>query len=64
METWWRSIRDVRDVSLISWKEFFSLFIDRFFLMVVQEQKRKEFIDLLQQTMSVTEYETQFTSLS
>ena len=34
------------------------------FPMVVQEQKRKEFINLLQRTMSVTEYETQFTSLS
>ena len=32
--------------------------------MVIHEQKRKEFIDLLQRTMSVMEYETQFTSLS
>ena len=54
----------MRDVSLITWKEFSSMFMDRLFPMVVQEQKRKEFSDLLQRTLSVTEYDTQFTSLS
>ena len=63
-ETWWRSVRDVRDVSKITWKEFSTMFMERFFPMVVQEQKRKEFVNLLQRTMSVTEYEIQFTSLS
>ena len=63
-ESWWTSIKDTRDVSKLAWKEFSSLFLDRFFPMVVQEQKRKEFATLLQRTMSVTEYEIKFTSLS
>ena len=63
-ETWWRSVKDTQDVSKLTWKEFSALFLDRFFPMVVQEQKRQEFSNLLQRTMSVTEYEIKFTSLS
>ena len=63
-ETWWRSMKDTRDVSKMKWKKFSRLFMERFFPLVYQEQKRKEFIELLQRSMTVTEYETQFTALS
>ena len=38
--------------------------MDRIFPLVYQEQKKKEFINLLQRTMTVAKYETQFTALS
>ena len=33
-ETWWRSVRDTRDVGKMKWKEFSQLFMDRFFSLV------------------------------
>ena len=38
--------------------------MERFFPSVYQEQKKREFINLLQRTVTVTQYETQFTALS
>ena len=46
-ESWWKSVRDTRDVSRMSWRRFSRLFMDRFFPLVYQEQKRKEFLELL-----------------
>ena len=56
--------RNTRDVPKMTWKEFAKLFMERFFPQVYREQKKSEFIHLLQRMMSVTEYETRFTSLS
>ena len=63
-ETWWRSVRDSRDVAKMTWTQFKELFLERFFPVVVQDQRRIDFIHLVQRSMSVSEYETQFSALS
>ena len=63
-ETWWRSVRNTRDVPKMTWKQFAKLFMERFFPQVYREQKKSEFIHLLQRMMTVTEYESRFTALS
>ena len=36
-ETWWKSIRNTRDVPKMTWKEFSKLFMKRFFPQVYRE---------------------------
>ena len=47
-----------------SWTEFKELFLAQYFPQIVQDEKLKEFLDLLQGNSTVTEYETRFTALS
>ena len=48
----------------MTWIAFKEFFLAQYFYQIVQDGKRKEFINLIQGTSIVTEYEAQFTSLS
>ena len=63
-ESWWRSIRDSRDISGMTWETFCQLFLERHFPSVIRDRKNLEFIILIQGGMSVSEYEVRFTALS
>jgi len=63
-ETWWKSVRNSRDVLQLTWVEFSRLFLERFLPVAVQEQRRVDFINLKQQNLSVAEYAVRFTTLS
>ena len=36
-DLWWKSVRDTRDVTIMSWKPFQSLFIEQYFPEVVRD---------------------------
>ncbi|XP_060182350.1 uncharacterized protein LOC132612017 [Lycium barbarum] len=65
-ESWWISIRRGGQVGLppITWSEFLALFKDRFIPLRKQDDMRRQFNNLRQGTMTVTEYEAKFTDLS
>ena len=64
VESWWRSIKDSRDITDMTWEGFCQLFLERHFLAVISDRKRPEFIKLIQGNMTVSEYEVKFTALS
>ena len=51
-------------VAALTWLRFMGLFLEQFFPRVIQDAKRKEFIDLIQGNSSVIEFEAKFTALS
>ena len=48
----------------MTWATFEKFFLEKFFPRVIQDAKRKEFVDLIQGNSTVTEYEVRFTALS
>lgn len=52
------------DAGPIEWKEFVTVFLDRFFPLELREAKVLEFINLRQGNMTVKEYSLKFTQLS
>ena len=63
-EVWWRSIRNSRDITGLTWMEFSELFLQHYFPDVIKDMKRLEFIKFEQGTLSVSDYETRFTAMS
>ena len=63
-DTWWKSVKDTKDTAVMTWVDFRELFLAQYFPQIVQDAKLNEFMNLLQGTSTVTEYETQFTALS
>ncbi|XP_061995008.1 uncharacterized protein LOC133712914 [Rosa rugosa] len=60
---WWNFVLKTKDVATLTWKCFVGLFRDKYFPASAREQIELEFIALTQGTMTVREYETQFTQL-
>ena len=48
----------------MTWSLFKELFLEQYFLMIIQDEKLKEFMNLILGTSTVSEYETRFTTLS
>ena len=63
-ETWWKSTKNTTTVATMTWTTFVKLFLEQFFPRVIQDAKRKEFVDLIQENSTVTEYDVRFTILS
>ncbi|XP_060175274.1 uncharacterized protein LOC132605993 [Lycium barbarum] len=65
-ESWWISIQRGRQAGLppITWSELLALFKDRFIPLSKQDDMRRQFNNLRQGTMTVTEYEAKFIDLS
>ena len=63
-ETCWKSTKNTTTISTITWATFKGLFLEQSFPSVIQDTKRKEFIDLIQGNSTVSEYEVKFTALS
>ncbi|XP_060210655.1 uncharacterized protein LOC132637606 [Lycium barbarum] len=65
-ESWWIAIQRGTQAGLppITWSEFLALFKDRFIPLSKQDDMRRQFNNLRQGTMTVTEYEAKFTDLS
>ena len=60
---WWKNVSR-RVGAPTTWEQFTQLFSERYFSPVHHSIKRDEFRSLIQGTMSVTEYEAKFESLS
>ncbi|OVA00993.1 hypothetical protein BVC80_855g7 [Macleaya cordata] len=59
---WWKSISE--GMGPITWDEFQSLFLDRYFSAAVKEKKYYELMGLRQGNMTVDQYLARFTNLS
>ncbi|XP_033512656.1 uncharacterized protein [Nicotiana tomentosiformis] len=62
---WWRGYKKARDSTLppLTWPQFKEAFRAKLFPNNQMDELRRQFEDLKQGTMSVTEYETEFTNL-
>ncbi|XP_041016161.1 uncharacterized protein LOC121258683 [Juglans microcarpa x Juglans regia] len=59
-----RIIREAEGTKIVSWLHFKQIFLERFFLSSVREDKAIEFATLVQGTMTVHQYAARFTELS
>ena len=68
-ECWWRSTKAILEEmdierNPITWEKFKGVFYDNYFLEVVQEQKEREFADLVQGSITIEQYVAKFIELS
>ncbi|GFY96886.1 hypothetical protein Acr_11g0011920 [Actinidia rufa] len=61
LEQWWRT---VEESVAKKWEPFRKAFLDQYFTNTARESLRMEFINLVQESMTVAQYEAKFTSLS
>ncbi|KAA0054747.1 uncharacterized protein E6C27_scaffold437G00220 [Cucumis melo var. makuwa] len=63
-EDWWvlYATRAGRE-NVVAWKKFHKVFKDKFYPHSSCDKKRKEFMNLFQGDLTVTEYEKQFTEM-
>ncbi|KAK9907242.1 hypothetical protein M0R45_000972 [Rubus argutus] len=64
---WWDTVRRATPpmaLGLMDWNTFKGIFLDKYFPQVEKDKKETEFIQLVQERMTVTEYETKFIKLS
>ncbi|CAH2812880.1 MAG: hypothetical protein CBHOC_5447, partial [uncultured Caballeronia sp.] len=64
--SWWSVVRNKweRDQTPWNWENFKREFDEKFLPPMIQEKREEEFIKLKQGTMSVADYEAQFTKLA
>ena len=68
-EYWWRSTKAIlegmeTERNPITWEKFKGVFYDNYFLEVIQEQKEREYVDLVQGSITVEQYAAKFIELS
>ena len=66
---WWRSTKAIlegMDIERnpITWEKFKGIFYDNYFPEVIRERKEREFVDLVQGSMTVEQYAAKFIKLS
>ncbi|RVW68327.1 Transposon Ty3-I Gag-Pol polyprotein [Vitis vinifera] len=61
---WWESMKRVYDIEVMTWEEFERIFLSKYFREVAKHAKMMKFKHLIQETMSVLEYESHFLKLS
>ncbi|XP_065860395.1 uncharacterized protein [Euphorbia lathyris] len=61
---WWRSIKRTRIRTEITWDIFKKLFTNKYMPMIYKDRKQTEFLTLMQEDMSVAEYELKFNTLA
>ncbi|XP_062116236.1 uncharacterized protein LOC133830299 [Humulus lupulus] len=61
---WWEVVGQTKDVNLLSWEEFQTLFNEKYYNDAIRAAKADEFMRLLQGSLSVTEYALRFDRLA
>ncbi|XP_028081778.1 uncharacterized protein LOC114283146 [Camellia sinensis] len=61
---WWELIKNTRDVASLSWNQFRELFLNKYFPNTVRRERVKEFQNLEQGNMTVTQYAAKFEELA
>ena len=62
-QVWWDWVKALRNLEAMIWKEFFELFMDKYFPASARHAKAREFLELKQGTMMVLEYVAKSTKL-
>jgi len=61
-DIWWNTVKDKLVGPKLTWNKFLSELRTKFYLVVVQRQKKKKFMELkMSGTMTVTQYASKFT---
>lgn len=60
----WESIQGMQDTENMTWGEFETIFLEKYFPHVMRESKAREFMYLVQRDMTVSEYRAKFEELS
>ena len=63
-QIWWDWVKVSRDLEMMTWGEFRELFMDKFFSASSRHTKSREFLKLIQGSMTVLEYIAKFTELA
>ncbi|CAL9130901.1 unnamed protein product, partial [Musa textilis] len=65
-EYWWKTIKRISEArhEHITWKVFVEKFNEKYFPDYIKEQKKIEFLNLIQGNLTVAKYEAKFTELS
>ncbi|XP_028067741.1 uncharacterized protein LOC114270443 [Camellia sinensis] len=61
---WWVLIKNTRDVANMSWNQFKELFLNKYFPSTVRQERVREFQNLEQGNMTVTQYAAKFEELA
>lgn len=61
---WWESIQGMQDTENMTWGEFETIFLEKYFPHVMRESRTREFIYLVQRDMTVSKYQAKFEELS
>ena len=62
---WWETVLNATvQPQILQWEDFLQEFKDNYMPEVYQDEKRKEFLNLKQNNMSIVDYEVQFNQLS
>ena len=61
---WWKTFKNSGAAHDMDWATFVQVFYDRYFPEAKRDAKKKEFIELVQKGLTVSEYEEKFTALS
>ncbi|XP_062094401.1 uncharacterized protein LOC133800456 isoform X1 [Humulus lupulus] len=61
---WWDVVSQQRNVAVMTWEEFKSIFNEKYYIVVVRATKVDEFINLTQNRSTVTEYAIKFDRLA
>ncbi|XP_028058969.1 uncharacterized protein LOC114262771 [Camellia sinensis] len=61
---WWELIKNTRDVASLSWNQFKELFLNKYFPSTIRRERVKEFQNLEQGNMTVTQYAARFEELA
>ena len=63
-QIWWEWVTTSRDLETMSWDDFCRLFMGKYFSASARHAKAREFLELIQGTMTVLEYVARFTELA
>ncbi|XP_028054780.1 uncharacterized protein LOC114258976 [Camellia sinensis] len=61
---WWELIKNTHDVASLSWNQFRELFLNKYFPSTIRRERVKEFQNLEQRNMTVTQYASKFEDLA
>ncbi|XP_028106501.1 uncharacterized protein LOC114305596 [Camellia sinensis] len=61
---WWELIKNTRDVASLSWNQFRELFLNKYFPSTIRQERVKEFQNLEQGNMTMTQYVAKFEELA
>ncbi|XP_028072454.1 uncharacterized protein LOC114274676 [Camellia sinensis] len=64
VDHWWELIKNTRDVASLSWNQFRELFLNKYFPSTIRREQVKEFQNLEQGNMTVTQYAAKFEELA
>ena len=63
-QVWWNWAKTFRDLEVMTWAEFYELFMGKYFQATARHAKAQEFLELRQGTMTMMEYVARFIELA